>query len=532
MNDSTHKIELSKGIDKSTWDKIDLFCKNKSIVNIKTIISWISLEFNIDITVDPDIVKGYLQDWSNIKGSAIGLCRPKNDVEATIIIRVFYLTKIQYTISAGKTNLTGSATPLDGFVLSVENLKHVQPIVCNDKVNVSAGIYLEDMRNQVLSQSNNKYFYPVDPTSRREAMVGGTLSCNASGFIPGDMGATRYWVNALTFILPNGYSIKCERGQYISYKSHFILNNNKLTIPNYNRPKIKNASGPYTCDVSEIDFIDFIIGSEGIFGLITDCTLQLKERSKYYLDLFILLDSESTAINLHQFLINKLDSGLSQVSALEYFGYNCQNYMINRDKFFKNKNQVAVYIQIPIYSGTIEEACEKWLNILLDSNCKISNEDIYVLNDKKSWDLFFEARHSMPEIALKKTKELDGISIITDTIVPACNFKLFLDKAHALIQKANIEYVLFGHLGDCHLHFHLIPSKIQKKIALAIYQKIIKISAELGGVYSAEHGTGKRKKIDFIDCYGMDAENQVRDSKLCLDPDMLVNRGNIIDYKC
>ena len=532
MNQDSHKIKLAKKISESDWSQIELFCKNKTIKDLKAIVEWLTSEFNIDITTDFDIVKGYIYDWSNIKGNAIGVCRPKNEYESIILMRTFYLIKIPYTISAGKTNLTGSATPLGGFVLSVENLKHVEPLVLKDKVNVSAGIYLEDMRNQILNQTNKKYFYPVDPTSRVEAMIGGTLSCNASGFTPGEMGAMRYWVQALNFVLPNGYSIQCKRGQYISKDAHFMLDDTKLSVPTYNRPKIKNASGPYTCDIGDIDFIDLIIGSEGIFGLILDCSLQLKKRSKAYLDLFILLESESTAINLYKYLMNKFNYDLSQISALEYFGYNCQNYMVNKDKFFKNKNQVAVYIQIPIYDQLFEDACENWLNILSNSNCSIKDSDIYVLNDERSWNLFFEARHSMPELALKKTKELDGVSIITDTIVPPENFNDFLKKTHNLIDSANIEYVLFGHLGDCHLHFHLIPSKNQTDLALQIYQQIIKVSADLNGVYSAEHGTGKRKKIDFINCYGIDAVNQVIDSKLCLDPNMLVNRGNIIDYKC
>ena len=56
------------------------------------------------------------------------------------------------------------------------------------------GIPLEKLRNEVLDLSDNTLFYPVNPTSRNDALVGGTLSCNASGFIPGNKGATRYCV--------------------------------------------------------------------------------------------------------------------------------------------------------------------------------------------------------------------------------------------------------------------------------------------------------------------------------------------------
>ena len=59
-------------------------------------------------------------------------------------------------------------------------------------------------------------------------------------------------------------------------------------------------------------------------------------------------------------------------------------------------------------------------------------------------------------------------------------------------------------------------------------QKIIKISTDLNGVYSAEHGTGKRKRNDFRKCYGEKAVEMVRNSKLPVDPYLLLNRGNVI----
>ena len=145
--------------------------------------------------------------------------------------------------------------------------------------------------------------------------------------------------------------------------------------------------------------------------------------------------------------------------------------------------------------------------------------------------MFFEARHSMPDEAITKTKSLGGISIITDTIVPPNNFKKYLVKIHNKLQTANIEYLLFGHLGDCHLHFHLIPTAKQKDKSLAVYNEIIDLSAQLGGVYSAEHGTGKRKRYDFEKCYGKEAVKQIRRIKAELDPDFILNRGNVIEYE-
>ena len=56
-----------------------------------------------------------------------------------------------------------------------------------------------------------------------------------------------------------------------------------------------------------IDFIDLIIGSEGILGMIASCQLGLDENPKNRLELFISLDSESEAIDFHDFLNNHLN---------------------------------------------------------------------------------------------------------------------------------------------------------------------------------------------------------------------------------
>ena len=154
-------------------------------------------------------------------------------------------------------------------------------------------------------------------------------------------------------------------------------------------------------------------------------------------------------------------------------------------------------------------------------------ENIIVLNDPMNWKKFFEARHSIPDNALTKTRQLGGISIITDTIVPMENFKEYLDKIHTKIREHNIEYLLFGHLGDCHLHFHLIPDAEQNDLCLKIYDYMVDLSAQLGGVYSAEHGTGIRKRNDFKKCYGIEAVEMVKQSKLAIDADLLLNRGNV-----
>ena len=490
---------------------------------------------NINSSYDIDIIKPYFQDWSNIDGYADLLVRPSNTMQCAIILRVCYLCNIFLTISAGQTNLTGSATPKGGVVLSTSLLTSpdIKIDITNKEVSSPVGIGLEFLRSKVLKLSNRKLYYPVDPTSRHDAYVGGTLACNASGFVPGVKGSTRYWVNTIDFLLPNGCLVHIKRNQYISKNGNFLLKYDnqiiEIPVPTYNRPKIKNASGLYSNHNGKIDLIDLIIGSEGILGMIISCTLKLTPYPKNHLELFISLKSESEAIDFHDFLYNYFDSDLGKITALEYFGYNSQNYMKHKNFLFANDTDVGIYLQIPIFKGSLESKVEEWIKIFNMFNPNIDIDNIIVLNDQSNWKKFFEARHSIPDNALTKTRQLGGVSIITDTIVPPNNYKLYLEKVHQKLKESNIEYLLFGHLGDCHLHFHLIPSNNQEKKCLEVYDYLIDLSSDLGGVYSAEHGTGKRKRNDFKKCYGDKAVKMIRKLKSTLDPYHYLNNGNLIE---
>ena len=215
-------------------------------------------------------------------------------------------------------------------------------------------------------------------------------------------------------------------------------------MPTYKRPNIKNASGPFSNDIGEIDLIDLIIGSEGIFGMIVSCKLNLLDRPKRYLDLFVKLESENQAIDLYHHLYNYFNKDMSKIFALEYFGYNCQKYMKHKDFLFNSGDEVGIYIKVPIYNTTIDDKSLEWFKILELFNKDVKPEDVIVLNDKKNMELFFEARHSIPDNALIKTKELGGISIITDTIVPPEKYKNYLSKVHHLLVSVGIEYLLFS----------------------------------------------------------------------------------------
>jgi D-lactate dehydrogenase (cytochrome) len=446
-------------------------------------------------------------------------------------LRACFAAGIPVTISGGKSNLTGSATPRGGVVVSTVNM--LEPAVSVDpeaRLAISpTGVILEEMREEVLRLSGKKLCFPVDPTSRADASVGGSIACNCSGFTPGETGAFRNWLESVRFLLPDGRLIAARRGEFVSEGGSFSLDDRQWPVPRHRRPRIKNAGGPYSAPDGVMDFVDLVVGSEGLFGLVTSCQLRLAERPDDYLDIFFSLPGEAEALRFLRAARAHFDGDLSSLGAFEYFGVNCRKYMKHEERFFRGADGVGIYVQEPLFGVEPEDAAEKWLEILGEAELDVDEEAILLLDSDRLRALFMEARHSMPASALEVVQHRGTFTIMTDTVVPPERFGELLEFTHGMLAERGLDYLSFGHLGDCHLHFTILPEKSQVDAGVAAYDAIVARSAELGGVYSGEHGTGKRKRKDFLRCYGPDAAENVRRCKAAVDPEMLFNRGNVFE---
>ncbi len=580
---STNRIQCQSVLTDNERDALDrCAARNLQGKSLSAMAQFLRDKFGSELVLDQDIIAGFVRDSSNLPGRADALFRPQSERELAAIFRLCLGMGIPFTVSGGRSSLTGSATPESGIVISTVNM--ISPPLTVDQerqtVRSPVGIILEDMRRTVLEQSDGKLCYPVDPTSRADACVGGAIACNASGFTPGDAGTVRHWMESVDFILPNGMKITAKRGEYVSerglftlvdrghtceapgakardifakpseaknailtIRSHFaakdgpprgksrgfLAKEGEIPVPRYPRKKLKNASGPYSSPEGSIDFVDLVVGSEGIFGAVTACEMRLAPSPAGCLDLFFSLPSEENALAFLDYLRTNLAGGLGQLTALEYFGVNCRKYMAHENLLFRGSNQVGIYIQQPLAGITSDDAAGVWLERLVAADSGIDENAVIMLDNEHDRKVFMEARHSMPANALEVVQHRGTYTIMTDTVVPPEHFREFLEFTHAAIRSEALDYLAFGHFGDCHLHFTILPEQEKLVKATAIYDLIVAESAQLGGVYSGEHGTGKRKRRDFLRCHGQAASEQVRRCKAALDPEFLLNRGNVIN---
>jgi len=103
---------------------------------------------------------------------------------------------------------------------------------------------------------------------------------------------------------------------------------------------------------------------------------------------------------------------------------------------------------------------------------------------------------------------------------------------HDDLRAAGLEYVIFGHIGNNHLHVNILPrTPDEYQHGKALYLEWARRVVAMGGTVSAEHGIGKLKTAMLEIMYGPAAIEQMRAVKRVFDPQMLLNRGTLFSYK-
>ncbi|MBN1592317.1 MAG: FAD-binding oxidoreductase [Candidatus Coatesbacteria bacterium] len=502
---------------------------------------------------DKSAIEPYLSDESNaLKASPDCVSRvfyPENHIDLTSILRGDYGGTSNCTMSGAGTGVTGSRVPLcGGSIISMERMLCAAPregwdmikaeypagramiLVSQDRsaAIVPPGITL-DMLSEMLPQD---VFYPPDPTES-SAQIGSTVATNASGARTFYYGPTRDWIRALMVVLANGDSIRMRRGKIrASDDGHIRFGTASgqtydVPLPSYSMPQVKNAAGLYASP--GMDLIDLFIGSEGILGIISEIEIKLAPRPSELITDVAFFGSEADALGYADDLRVLREEG---IIAIEHFDANSLAFMREKETRIKESFRAAVMVEA---LGDRESTIDK-----IFESCEAHS----VIDDWSGPPSDFkEFRHSLPESVNSYLRQHDSHKLATDFAVPAAHFPEMMvayreaDEAFAAkFPRPGVHTVLFGHLGDYHLHFNFIAANgPEMAFAKGLYLGLAKKVVAFGGTISAEHGVGKKSiEIDGRDVpylqlmYGERGLADISAVKRILDPDFVLNVGNMV----
>ncbi len=483
-----------------------------------------------------DEIISFFSDAANFKGEANAVFFPENKSDVKEILRKANAENFGVTISGAGTGLTGGRVPEGGAVLATEKLNRIIDINATSKtITVESGVSLTELKKAV---SEKGLFYPPDPTEN-DCFIGGAIATNASGAKSFKYGATRNFVTALEIILPTGDEIALRRGENFADKNKLTLtteNGRKinLILPRIKMPETKHAAGYFI--KPGMDAIDLFIGAEGTLGVVTKAELRLLEKPQKIVSSVVFFFEAENALDFIAEARKKSyekragNKGVLDALALEYFDRRALSFLLEDFPNIKRMHNVAVWFEQDISSENEDAAVESWLE-LIDKYGGDAENSWFAVDEKKREE-FREFRHAVSRkisdfIARKNLRKVG-----TDTAVPHENFKRFYHFSEKLVEESALKFVIYGHFGDSHMHLNMLPANENElREAKRLYKIICMKAVELGGTVSAEHGIGKIKREYFELMY---SENELREMakiKKTLDPNLILNFGNIFSKK-
>ncbi|MBI4389803.1 MAG: FAD-binding oxidoreductase [Nitrospinae bacterium] len=468
---------------------------------------------------DPQAVAPYLIDASNYSGGcASEAVVPENLDELIGFLRT---NRQPITVSGAGTGVTASRIPSSGIVLSLERFKTVGKIR-DGSVEVGAAVSLRDLQEFL---QETPYFYPPNPTETL-ASIGGTLATNASGSRSYKFGVTRDFVLEAQIVLADGRLLRLARGAKID-RPLDCEGGPPIEFPQaqYESPRCKNAAGYYVRP--GMDWLDLFIGSDGTLGMITGARLKLLPRPADFLSGVLFFDGEEPCWRLAASLRNPDRREISPCS-LEYFDAFSLDRLRTKYPNIPGRARAALFFEQDVAERKdYDLVLEAWFDYLNDRGVLL--DDSWFARDPRDVRAFHEFRHALPQLLNEENSRLGRVKVGTDMAVPGEHFMEMMRFYRKVLSGSGIEYVVFGHIGDNHLHVNLLPEKAQTGKAAEIYQALVDKILEWDGTISAEHGVGKLKKKYFRQMVGEQALEELKRIKSALDPNLILGIGNTFD---
>ncbi|NOT60325.1 MAG: FAD-binding oxidoreductase [Acidobacteria bacterium] len=481
-----------------------------------------------------DEMQSWLTDASNMQGGyAERVLLPTSAEEIAEVLAEATLTTTPVTVAGAGTGVTGGRIPFGGTVLALDRLNAIKAIEANT-ARVEAGVILNDLQQAV---SQRGLLYPPDPTEW-SCQLGGTVATNASGARTFKYGTTRDYVTALQVVLATGKIIELRRGEFrFDAKGELRLplvsgKTLEVQLPAYRMPSTrKHAAGYYVAP--EMDALDLFIGSEGTLGVITEIEVRLLPQPENVLAGIVFFEEEKDLLALvgaarARSLATRATNGAGMdARALEYFDRAALEFLRPHHPLVPESMAGAIFFEQEITAAHEDELMSAWLELLEAHHARL-DDSWFATNDKDRQQLR-AFRHHLPVLVNEWIARHGQRKVSTDMALPDATFAEMLAFYQSSLRAAHLAYVIFGHIGDNHLHVNMLPrNEAEAAQARALYTEFVKRAVAFGGTVSAEHGIGKIKRPYLEMLYGEAALREMAKLKRTFDPAWILGRGNLL----
>jgi D-lactate dehydrogenase (cytochrome) len=485
-----------------------------------------------------DEIQSFLADASNTAGGrAERVLFPETAGEAARALAEAAQAGTPLTVAGAGTGIVGGRVPYGGVVLSTERLNRVggfeRETLGEGWATAGAGVVLSDFQREAKARG---LLYPPDPTEW-SCFIGGTIATNASGARTFKYGPTRAYVRALQVALTTGDLLEIRRDELFAGADGSVKiplgggRKIEARLPTYTMPATrKHAAGYFTRP--GMDLIDLFVGSEGTLGVVTEAELALLAQPEGVLSGVVFFRTEDSLLAFvrearGRSLETRARAGEGiDARALEYFDGEALNFLRERYPLVPLGAAGAVFFEQETTADAEESLMGEWLE-LVEQHDALADQSWFGTNehDRAEMRAF---RHALPVMVNEWLARRGQRKVSTDMAVPDAAFPEMLRFYKETLRAGRLGYVIFGHIGDNHVHVNILPrDDAEAAAARETYGRFVERAVSLGGTISAEHGVGKIKREYLRALYGDAALREMAELKRAFDPACVLGRGNV-----
>ncbi|MGB8511090.1 MAG: FAD-binding oxidoreductase, partial [Pyrinomonadaceae bacterium] len=429
--------------------------------------------------------------------------------------------------------------PFGGIVLSTHRLNRIGEIVVHENgahATAEAGVVLADFQRAAHA---GRLFYPPDPTEW-SCFLGATVATNASGARAFKYGPTRRYVRRLQIALASGQLLDLKRGEIFADREGALSiplaggKSIEARLPTYTMPRTrKHAAGYYVAQ--GMDALDLFIGSEGTLGVVTELEVELLPQPEGVLcgivffrreDELLAFVREAREHSLRTRAARQTGDAID-ARALEFFDAESLNFLRERYALVPSGAAGAIFFEQELSEETEETTLAAWLE-LCERHAALLDDSWFGTNEHDRAEMR-EFRHQLPVMVNEWLVRHDQRKISTDMAVPDAEFPAMLRFYQETLRASRLQYVIFGHIGDNHVHVNIMPrDDVEAVAARDIYMRFVHRAVFAGGTISAEHGIGKIKREYLRVLYTGAHLREMAALKRAFDPACILGRGNMI----
>jgi glycolate oxidase len=437
------------------------------------------------VSTSPEDLLCYGFDASGIESAPAAVVWAEDVTDVVHVMRYSDENNIAVIPRGAGTGMTGGSVPSSGaIVLSTEKMNRVLEI---DRENLTA-LVEPGVINGRLQRELERYhlFFPPDPASMNFCTIGGNVAENAGGPRAFKYGVTRDYIMGLEAVLPDGRVITTG---------------------------VRTAKGVVGYDLTRL-----LVGSEGTLAVITKIRLKLMPMPEEVVTLLALFNDLKAAGEAVQKIIEDgivprtleiLDS--ETIRAVENF----------KPIGLPKDTKAMLLIELDGAPSVINRDAEK-----ISAVCSKLGAEIIMAENELARMKLWEARRSISPALY----HISPTKINEDIVVPRSRLADMLVSLQNLSRTTGIKIISFGHAGDGNIHVNIMVDRNNKdeyERALPLVEEIFRLTLEMGGTISGEHGVGLTKQ-KYISMEIHPAEMELmKKIKHAFDPKNLLNPGKI-----